>query len=216
MNLEEDAMLVAIGRMSMDEAREKWADQWSDFCRSLTRWKSVHQLFRLAQLNKTLGELDQSIKETKTQDMVYRLCVSSLEQQEKIFTEKYTFPDDGYAGTINASRRRFAMDRGGAPGIRGGMINPKTSKNWRKTLAEWFSYGPVKSAEFEHKLYVKAKKDLEESRAKRTELGAELDDLKQNQLELQDRYDATKSYAMGLLVADIFYSMAAAIQGDIY
>ena len=216
MNLEEDAMLVATGQMSMEEAREKWADEWADFCKSLTRWKSVHQLFRLAQLNKTLGELDQTIKKTKTQDMVYRMCVSSLEQQEKIFTEKYAFPDDGYAGTINVSRRHFAMERGGAPGLRGGMINPKTSKNWRKTLAEWFSYGPVKSAEFEHKLYVKAKKELEESRAKRKELGAELDDLKQNQLELQDRYDATKSYAMGLLVADIFYSMAAAIQGDIY
>ena len=216
MNLEEDAMLVAIGQMSMDEARDKWADEWSDFCKALTRWKSVHQLFRLAQLNKTLGELDQSIKKTGTQQMAYRLCVSALEQQEKIFTEKYQFPDDGYAGTINVSRRHFAMDRGGAPGIRGGTINPKTSKNWRKTLAEWFSYGPVKSAEFEHKLYVKAKKELEESRAKKMELGAELDDLKQDQLELQDRYDATKSYAMGLLVADVFYSIAAALQGDIY
>lgn len=216
MNLEEDAMLVAVGQMSMEEARDKWADQWSDFCKALTRWKSVHQLFRLAQLNKTLGELDQTIKKTKTQDMVYRLCVSSLEQQEKIFAENYAFPDDGYAGTINASRRRFAMDRGGAPGIRGGMVNPKTSKNWRKTLAEWFSYGPVKSAEFEHGLYVKAKKELEGFRAKRTELGAELDDLKRNQLELQDRYDITKPYAMGLLVADIFYSLAAALQGDIY
>lgn len=216
MNLEEDAMLVAIGEMSMDQARDKWADEWSDFCKALTRWKSVHQLFRLAQLNKTLGELDQTIKKTGAQDMVYRLCVSSLEQQEKIFTEKYAFPDDGYAGKINAFRRHFVMDRGGAPGIRGGTINPKTSKNWRKTLEEWFSYGPVKSAEFEHKLYVKAKKELEESRAKRTELGAELDDLKQDQLELQDRYDATKSYAMGLLVADIFYSIAAALQGDIY
>ena len=216
MNLEEDAMLVAIGQMSMDEAREKWSDEWADFCKALTRWKSVHQLFRLAQLNKTLGELDQAIKKTGAQDMVYRLCVSSLEQQEKIFTEKYAFPDDGYAGKINAFRRHFAMDRGGAPGLRGGMTNPKTSQNWRKTLAEWFSYGPVKSAEFEHKLYVKAKKELEESRAKRTELGKQLDDLKQDQLELQDRYDATKSYAMGLLVADIFYSIAAALQGDIY
>lgn len=216
MNLEEDAMLVAIGQMSMDEAREKWSDEWADFCKALTRWKSVYQLLRLGRMYKTLGELDQTIKKTGTQQMVYRLCVSSLEQQEKLFTEKYTFPDDGYAGKINTFRRRFAMDRGGAPGLRGGMTNPKTSQNWRKTLAEWFSYGPVKSAEFEHKLYVKAKKELEESRAKKTELGAEIDELKRKRLVLQDEYDVMKPYAMGLLVADIFYSIAAALQGDIY
>ena len=51
MNLEEDAMLVAIGQMSMDEAREKWADEWSEFCQSLSRWKSLHELLRLARLN---------------------------------------------------------------------------------------------------------------------------------------------------------------------
>ena len=34
--------------------------------------------------------------------------------------------------------------------------------------------------------------------------------------QLQDEYDVTKPYAMGLLVADVFYSIAAALQGDIY
>ena len=216
MNLEEDAMLVAIGQMSMDEAREKWSDEWADFCKALTRWKSVHQLLRLGRMYKTLGALDENVRRTGAQEAAYRLCVSFLEQQEKTFTMNYTFPDDGYAGKINVARRHFAMDRGGAPGLRGGRIQPKTSQNWRKTLAEWFSYGPVKAAEFDHKLYAKAKKELEESRAKKTELGAEIDELKRKRLVLQDEYDVTKPYAMGLLVADIFYSMAAAIQGEIY
>ena len=138
MNLEEDAMLVAIGQMSMDEAREKWSDEWADFCKALTRWKSVHQLLRLGRMYKTLGALDENVRRTGAQEAAYRLCVSFLEQQEKTFTMNYTFPDDGYAGKINVARRHFAMDRGGAPGLRGGRIQPKTSQNWRKTLAEWF------------------------------------------------------------------------------
>ena len=36
------------------------------------------------------------------------------------------------------------------------------------------------------------------------------------QRKKQDEYDITKPYAMGLLVADIFYSLSAAIEGDIY
>ena len=65
MNLEEDAMLVAIGQMSMDEAREKWADQWSEFCQALSRWKSIHQLLRLARLNATVESLATDIENTQ-------------------------------------------------------------------------------------------------------------------------------------------------------
>ena len=65
MNLEEDAMLVAIGRMSMDEAREKWADQWSDFIKALSRWKSIHQLLRLGRLNATMETLAAGIENTQ-------------------------------------------------------------------------------------------------------------------------------------------------------
>ena len=39
---------------------------------------------------------------------------------------------------------------------------------------------------------------------------------KAKQIELQEEYDITKPYAMGLLVADIFKSLAMAIQGEIY
>ena len=43
--------------------------------------------------------------------------------------------------------------------------------------------------------------------------------LNETRVELQktqDQYDITKPYAMGLLVADIFYTLASAIQGEIY
>ena len=40
--------------------------------------------------------------------------------------------------------------------------------------------------------------------------------LKSKQRELNDRFNVVKDYAMGLLVADIFYSLAAALQGGIY
>ena len=39
---------------------------------------------------------------------------------------------------------------------------------------------------------------------------------KMERLKAQDEIDITKPYAMGLLVADIFYSLSAAIEGDIY
>ena len=39
---------------------------------------------------------------------------------------------------------------------------------------------------------------------------------KAQRLRARDEYDITKPYAMGLLVADIFYSLSAAIEGDIY
>ena len=56
MNMDEDAMLVAIGQMDIGEARDKWSDQWAEFCQKLTNWKSVHQMFRLAKLHNTMVE----------------------------------------------------------------------------------------------------------------------------------------------------------------
>ena len=44
----------------------------------------------------------------------------------------------------------------------------------------------------------------------------QLAETEKNLHRVQDQYDITKPYAMGLLVADIFYSLAAALQGDIY
>lgn len=50
MDMDEDAMMVAIGYMGIEEAREKWSDKWADFCKRLTNWKSIYQLLRLRKL----------------------------------------------------------------------------------------------------------------------------------------------------------------------
>ena len=49
--MDEDAMMVAIGYMSMDEARDKYADEWAEFCKKLSNWKSIYQLLRLRKLH---------------------------------------------------------------------------------------------------------------------------------------------------------------------
>ena len=41
-------------------------------------------------------------------------------------------------------------------------------------------------------------------------------ELRMKSMKLKDEIDITKPYAMGLLVADAFYSLSAALEGDIY
>ena len=41
-------------------------------------------------------------------------------------------------------------------------------------------------------------------------------ELRMKAMKLKDDIDITKPYAMGLLVADVFYSLSAALEGDIY
>ena len=76
--LEEDAMLTAIGQSSLDEMADKYADRWEDFVASLSRWRSIHQLLRLGQLNKTLQKLttkQSALKERlKTQNSLIKQC----------------------------------------------------------------------------------------------------------------------------------------------
>ena len=55
--LEEDAMLTAIGQSSLDEMADKYADRWDEFMESLSRWRSIHQLFRMRQLAQALADL---------------------------------------------------------------------------------------------------------------------------------------------------------------
>ena len=59
MNMDEDAMMVAIGYMSMDEARDKYADEWAEFCKKLSNWKSIHQLLRLRKLHVDMLNLNE-------------------------------------------------------------------------------------------------------------------------------------------------------------
>ena len=64
---------------------------------------------------------------------------------------------------------------------------------------------------------LKATKDkLDELMKSRDEALGKAQSAKMKYMEAKDQYDITKPYAMGLLVADIFYSLSAAIEGDIY
>ena len=39
LELEEDAMLTAIGQSSLDEMADKYASRWDEFMESLSRWR---------------------------------------------------------------------------------------------------------------------------------------------------------------------------------
>ena len=239
MNLEEDAMLVAIGEMSMDQARDKWADEWSDFCRALTRWRSVHQLLRVAQLRSNLRlatEKSMSVEER------IKSGLADLEQIKGVLNGLYqdiqtrekmneTLKDEissmgrihhGYTerklGNISASPSSFDPMYSPAPKTRSGkqMYSERVNEIARRAVygqqLEYLEH-QLKSTEKNRtllKLEIEKTDILVDSgnamiAASRRKLG-----------QLKDQYDASKTYAMGLLVADVFYSLAAALQGDIY
>ena len=233
MNLEEDAMLVAIGRMSMDEAREKWADQWSEFCQALSRWKSIHELLRLGRLNATMGVLAANIEDTQQriaklneirknawaiQDMIDAQASEIWFAQQMArdarerFQRKGKEPEDvfgfdptppEYAPTTHRGKKhyqdhvRYAIDAatmdvqdmlaGGDEALK--QLNEEYNQNQKKLKEATENID-------------KETKGLATQRARMD--------------QLQDEIDITKPYAMGLLVADIFYSLSAAIEGDIY
>ena len=196
--MDEDAMLTAIGVMSMDEARDKYADEWAEFCKKLTNWKSIHQLFRLGRLQNmidTYAGYQKSFKEIAEWRRNYRATIHSLVKtelsgiypwQEKpeskfIIRKLDTIIDAATTmkgmGTLTEEASKVIFGREGIEGLRN-----LVKSNYDR--------------EKEHKAMVR------EVRIKK--------------LQLQDEYDITKPYAMGLLVADIFYSLSAAIEGDIY
>lgn len=235
MNLEEDAMLVAIGRMSMDEAREKWADQWSEFCRALTRWKSVHQLFRLARLRSemakrlsiekrtkarladlekiknTLNGLYQDIQTREKMNETLRDEISSMGRIHHGYTQRKR-------GWRSASPSSFDPRYAPAPKTRSGkqMYSERVNEIARRAVygqqMEYLEH-QIKSAE-KNRMFLKL--EIEDNEAL-TETGNTILETNREKLgRLEDEYDVTKPYAMGLLVADVFYSLAAALQGDIY
>ena len=61
-----------------------------------------------------------------------------------------------------------------------------------------------------------AEDNLELANIKKRKGQKELDETRVELQKTQDQYDITKPYAMGLLVADIFYTLASALQGEIY
>ena len=201
MNIEEDAMLVAIGYMSMDEARDKWADQWSEFMRSLSRWKSVHQLFRLARLNSMVS---------KMAGMHFRMQMA-VNQANAGMKEIMALSDE--VGKLNKENRketeeviRKAMDR-----IVAGEI-PKKDQARIESLIKQQMAEDVKAETAMVKVReMKLRKESDIAKAKNIQR-----ELRMKSMKLKDEIDITKPYAMGLLVADVFYSLSAALEGDIY
>ena len=239
MNLEEDAMLVAIGEMSMDQARDKWADEWSDFCRALTRWRSVHQLLRVAQLRANLRlatEKSMSVEEriksglADLQEIKNELngLYQTIQTHEKM---NETLKDElssmsrihhGYTqrkiGRSSAAPSSFDPMYAPAPKTRSGkqMYSERVNEIARRAV-----YGQQIDYLEHHLKSTEGNRKLLELEIEKNEVLAEtgnmlLDANREKLGRIRDQYDASRTYAMGLLVADVFYSLAAALQGDIY
>ena len=201
MSLEEDAMLVALGYMSMDEARDKWDDQWSDFMLSLSRWKSVHQLFRLARLNSMVSNMA---------GMHFRMQLA-VNQANAGMKEITALADE--VGKLNKENRkdteeviRKAMDRivaGEIPKKDQARIESLIKQQMAEDVKAETAMLKVRDMKLREESNVAKAKDIQRS-------------LRMKSMKLKDEIDITKPYAMGLLVADIFYSLSAALQGDIY
>lgn len=189
MNMDEDAMLVAIGQMDIEKARDKWADQWAEFCKKLSNWKSVHQMFRLAKLHNTMIESMKLYASYQGQKAAYNMVANDIKSAiYKAMKE---------AGIEHLSEKRFLE-----------LYNKAEA-----TIKEYPDDPRVKQS-YES---LKATKDkLDGFRKERDEAYGKAQSAKMKYMEAKDQYDITKPYAMGLLVADIFYSLSAAIEGDIY
>lgn len=189
MNIDEDAMLVAIGQMDIDEARDKYSDEWSEFCKKLSNWKSVHQLFRLAKLKDQMVEMLKLDASYQGQRAAYNMVANNIK------TAIYKAMKE--AGIEHPSEKRFS----------------ELYSKAEATIKEYPNDQRVTKA-YES---LKATKDkLDELRKERDEATGRIESTKIKYMEAKDQYDITKPYAMGLLVADVFYSLSAALEGDIY
>ena len=201
MSLEEDAMLVALGYKSMEEARDQWQDQWSEFMQSLSRWKSVHQLFRLARLNSMVSNMA---------GMHFRMQLA-VNQANAGMKEITALADE--AKSLNEANRndteeiiKKAIDR-----IVAGEIPKKDQARIESLIKQQMA----EDIKVETALVKVREMDLREESnvAKAKNIQREL---RMESMKLKDDIDITKPYAMGLLVADVFYSLSAALEGDIY
>ena len=212
--LEEDAMLTAIGQSSIDEMADKYADRWEDFMESLSRWRSLHQLFRLSQLNKTMQNLiTLQMSQQQTEQRLRRLKGRLLGS----FSAQHRY-DIMIQNNIKQFQRVVALSEKSAFEKKIypiGFQNPKTKKWENRTIDDW------RKIFQEREDWIKQRKDatLKKHREVQIEQDQNRRALNETRVELQktqDQYDITKPYAMGLLVADIFYTLASAIQGEIY
>ena len=189
MNMDEDAMMVAIGQMDIDEARDKYADEWSEFCKKFSNWKSVHQMFQLAKLKDQMAKMMKLNASYQGEKAAYNLVANDIKAAiYKAMKE---------AGIEHPSEKRFLELYNKAEA---------TIKEYPNDQRVTKAYESLKST----------KDKLDGLRKERDEAYGKAQSAKMKYMEAKDQYDITKPYAMGLLVADIFYSLSAAIEGDIY
>ena len=215
MNLEEDAMLVAIGQMSMEEARDKWADDWNKFIQALTRWKSVHQFLRLGQLLKLQYQLTNdkaylALQKFNHQEIINQVDMIKYNLENFVLpdleAEKYfrRYPTDEYGETVEILTQKIGKKR-------------KLKYDYKTDIYIW-NFCSSQDKEFNEAVSTLEQMEdaLQYHKIDERKIDKQLVETEKNLHRAQDQYDITKPYAMGLLVADIFYSLAAALQGDIY
>ena len=212
--LEEDAMLTAIGQSSLDEMADKYASRWDEFMESLSRWRSLHQLFRLSQLNKTIQklttlEMSQKQTEQTLKHLKGRLLGSFSAQHRYEIMIKENIKQ--FQRVLDLSNKS-AFEKKIYPI---GFQNPKTKKWENRTIDDWrqiFQEREDWIKQRKERTFIKRRGiEIEQDQNQRA-----LDETRVELQKTQDQYDITKPYAMGLLVADIFYTLASAIQGEIY
>lgn len=215
MNLEEDAMLVAIGEMSMDEARDKWADDWNKFIQALTRWKSVHQLLRLGQLLKIQYQLTndkayQALQKFNHQEILNHLQIVEENMKNFVIPDyeldkiQLRYPTDEYGETVEILTQKLGK-------------NKKLKYDYKTDVYIWNFHSRYDKDFDEAVATLERFEDaIQYRKIEERKIDKQLAETEKNLHRAQDQYDITKPYAMGLLVADIFYSLAAALQGDIY
>ena len=215
MNLEEDAMLVAIGQMSMDEARDKWADDWNRFIQALTRWKSIHQFLRLGQLLKIQQQLTDNKAILELQKFNHQEILNQIDVA-KYNLENFVIPDY----ELDKLQLRYPIDEYGETVE---FLTQKLGKNQKlkydyKTDVYIWNFHSRYDKDFDEAVATLERFEdaLQYRKIEKRKIDKQLAETEKNLNRAQDQYDITKPYAMGLLVADIFYSLAAALQGDIY
>ena len=197
MNMDEDAMLVAIGQMDIEKARDKWADEWNEFCQKLSNWKSIHQLFRLKRLTSLVALKTNFVKDVEANIAVNNKLLAQYDSLCKLMKVN----DKARKQTlIRLSEDLKYLDSGQIP-----------TEEYVKRLNKWMA-DDVKA----ETTRLEARKEMLDIKKESLFYEDLIGKLKQNIRKYQDEIDITKPYAMGLLVADIFYSLSAAIEGDIY
>ena len=197
MNMDEDAMLVAIGQMDIEKARDKYSDEWAEFCKKLTNWKSVHQLFRLKRLTSLVALKTNFVKDVEANIAVNNKLLAQYDSICKLMEVN----DKARKQTlIRLSEDLKYLDSGQIP-----------TEEYIKRLNKWMA-DSVKA----ETTRLEARKEMLDIKKESVFYEDLIGRLKQNIRKYQDEIDITKPYAMGLLVADIFYSLSAAIEGDIY